>query len=213
MPNTLDDGRVAFLTANEGVEQVELTQPWRALEWEGVTPVLIAGGWSGSGPSTIWRRPTSSRSMSPSNRPTWTTYVGLVLPGGVANPDQLRMNEGAVAFARALFEAGKPVAVICHGPWTLVEALVLDGRPITSWPRLQTDVRNSGGVRVDQEVQVCEDGPNRLVSSRNSGRPAGLQPSRDRGLPRLIFLTWKKLNPGSRLPPQSRRRRPVRGTR
>ena len=94
------------------------------------------------------------------------SFDALVLPGGVANPDFLRTRPDAVAFARGFFEAGKPVAVICHGPWTLVEAGVLSGRTLTSWPSLQTDIRNAGGSWVDQEVVVDTDGPNTLVSSR-----------------------------------------------
>jgi protease I len=89
-------------------------------------------------------------------------YDGLVLPGGVANPDNLRTDEDAVAFVRGFFEAGKPVGVICHGPWTLIEAGVVDGRKLTSWPSLQTDIRNAGGEWVDAEV-VTDSG---LVSSR-----------------------------------------------
>jgi protease I len=92
-------------------------------------------------------------------------YDGLVLPGGVANPDQLRMDEGAVRFVRAFFEAGKPVAAICHGPWTLVEADVVRGRTLTSYPSIKTDIRNAGGEWVDEEVHV--DGG--LVSSRRPG--------------------------------------------
>jgi protease I len=92
-------------------------------------------------------------------------YDGLVLPGGVANPDFLRMDENAVSFARSFFEAGKPVAVICHGPWTLVEADVVNGRTLTSYPSLQTDIRNAGGKWVDEEV-VTDQG---LVTSRNPG--------------------------------------------
>ena len=93
-------------------------------------------------------------------------YDALVLPGGVANPDQLRTIPAAVEFARALFQAGKPAAVICHGPWTLVEADLVRGRTLTSWPSLQTDIRNAGGNWVDSEVQVCAAGPNVLVTSR-----------------------------------------------
>jgi protease I len=94
------------------------------------------------------------------------SYGALVLPGGVANPDQLRMRPAAVDFAKAFFDAGKPVAVICHGPWTLVEAGVVRGRRMTSWPSLQTDLRNAGADWVDEEVVVCPAGPNVLVSSR-----------------------------------------------
>ena len=93
-------------------------------------------------------------------------YDAVVLPGGVANPDNLRTVPASVKFLQSLVAAGKPVAVICHGPWTLVEADVVRGRTLTSWPSLQTDIRNAGGTWVDQEVQVCADGPNVLVSSR-----------------------------------------------
>ena len=93
-------------------------------------------------------------------------YDGLVLPGGVANPDYLRMQPAAVAFAKSFFDAGKPVAAICHAPWTLVEADVVRGRRMTSWPSLKTDLRNAGAEWVDEEVVVCESGPNVLVTSR-----------------------------------------------
>ena len=94
-------------------------------------------------------------------------YDALVLPGGVANPDQLRTIPEAVDFVRAMFQAGKPAAVICHGPWTVVEADLVRGRTLTSWPSLQTDIRNAGGTWVDTEVgQVCTGGPNVLVTSR-----------------------------------------------
>src|SRR5205823_7756620 len=90
------------------------------------------------------------------------TYDGLVLPGGVANPDQLRTDKKAVAFAKAFADAGKPIAVICHGPWTLVEAGVVKGRTLTSWPSLRTDIQNAGGTWVDAEVHVDRG----LVTSR-----------------------------------------------
>jgi protease I len=93
-------------------------------------------------------------------------YDALVLPGGVANPDQLRTVPEAVAFVQEMFAAGKPAAVICHGPWTLVEADLVRGRTLTSWPSLQTDIRNAGGIWVNTEVQVCTSGPNVLVTSR-----------------------------------------------
>lgn len=93
-------------------------------------------------------------------------YTGLVLPGGVANPDQLRTDPAAVAFVRSFFAAGKPVAAICHAPWTLIEAAAVAGRTLTSWPSLQTDIRNAMGTWVDQEVVVCATGPNILVTSR-----------------------------------------------
>lgn len=93
-------------------------------------------------------------------------YDGVVLPGGVANPDQLRMDDAAVRFVREWCRAGKPLAAICHGPWTLVEAGVVRDRTLTSWPSLRTDIRNAGGEWVDREVQVCTGGPNVLVTSR-----------------------------------------------
>ncbi len=96
-------------------------------------------------------------------------YDALVLPGGVANPDQLRMHEPAVAFVKAFVESGKPVAAICHAPWTLVEAGCVEGRVLTSWPSLQTDIRNAGGTWRDEEVVVCDHGPGPLVTSRNPG--------------------------------------------
>ncbi|MET7338698.1 type 1 glutamine amidotransferase domain-containing protein [Nonomuraea sp. NPDC005650] len=94
------------------------------------------------------------------------SFDGLVLPGGVANPDYLRMVPQAVRFARAFFDLGKPVAAICHAPWTLIEADVVRGRTVTSWPSLRTDLRNAGATWTDQEVVVCTSGPNTLVSSR-----------------------------------------------
>jgi protease I len=93
-------------------------------------------------------------------------YEAIVLPGGVANPDQLRTDVAAVNFVKAMCAAGKPVAAICHGPWTLVEADVVQNRSLTSWPSLKTDIKNAGGKWVDEEVQVCAQGPNVLITSR-----------------------------------------------
>lgn len=163
MADQLTGARVAFLCNHEGTEQVELTEPWEAVRRAGGTPELIS-----TKPGEIQAFNHLERGdtfpvdatvddVSPQD------YDGLVLPGGVANPDQLRMHEGAVAFVRGFVEQDKPVAVICHGPWTLVEAGVLRGRTITSYPSLATDIRNAGATWVDQEV--CVDG--RLVSSRN----------------------------------------------
>jgi deglycase len=157
----LDGKKVAFL-ATDGVEQVELTEPWKRVEQEGGTPELVSlesGEIQGfnhldKGDTFEVDRVVGQASES--------DYDGLVLPGGVANPDFLRTDENAVKFARSFFEAGKPVAVICHGPWTLVEADVVRDRTITSWPSLRTDIRNAGGNWVDEEVVV----DNGLVSSR-----------------------------------------------
>jgi len=163
MAGKLDGKRIAFLVAPEGIEQVELTEPWRAIEQAGGTPELIS---TESGEVQAFNHLDKADTFSVDHTvqdADPSGYDGLVLPGGVANPDFLRTDEGAVAFARAFFEQSKPVGVICHGPWTLIEADVLRGRTITSWPSLQTDIRNAGGTWVDEEVVVDEG----LVSSRN----------------------------------------------
>jgi protease I len=157
----LDKKKVAFL-ATHGVEQVELTEPWKKVEDEGGTPELISlesGEIQGFNHLDKGDTFSVDRTVAEASE---SDYDGLVLPGGVANPDFLRMDEDAVGFVRSIFEAGKPVAVICHGPWTLVEADVVRDRTITSWPSLRTDIRNAGGKWVDEEVVV----DNGLVSSR-----------------------------------------------
>ena len=158
----LDGKKVAILVANEGVEQVELEAPWEALREAGAETELIAPD---AGEVQAFEHLDKGETF-PVDRTLAEAdpddYDGLVLPGGVANPDFLRTDEDAVAFARAFFEAGKPVAAICHAPWTLVEAGVVDGRTLTSWPSLKTDIRNAGGNWVDEEVHV--DGG--LVTSR-----------------------------------------------
>jgi protease I len=162
MAGKLEGKRIAFLVANEGIEQVELTEPWRAVEEAGGTPELIslepgeAQAFNHLDKADTF---TVDRTVAEADA---SDYDGLVLPGGVANPDQLRTDEDAVAFARAFFERGKPVGVICHGPWTLIEADVVRGRTLTSWPSLRTDLRNAGATWVDEEV-VVDAG---LVSSR-----------------------------------------------
>jgi deglycase len=165
MANELQGKRVAFLVATEGVEQVELTEPLKAVRDAGAEVDLIS---LESGEIQAFNHLDKGDTF-PVDRTVEEAraddYDGLVLPGGVANPDQLRTNERAVGFARSFFEQDKPVGVICHGPWTLVEAGVLKGRTITSWPSLQTDIRNAGGTWVDEEVHV----DNGLVSSRKPG--------------------------------------------
>jgi protease I len=162
MDDQLSGKKIAFLVANEGIEQVELTEPWEAVKRAGGTPELVAP------------RPGKAQAFNhldkadtfPVDRTTADLraddYQGVMLPGGVANPDQLRMDEPAVSFLRDWVVAGRPVGVICHGPWTLVEADVVRGRTLASWPSLKTDIRNAGGTWVDEEVHV--DG--NLVSSR-----------------------------------------------
>ncbi|MFI9202378.1 type 1 glutamine amidotransferase domain-containing protein [Streptomyces sp. NPDC053048] len=158
--------KVAFLVAPQGVEQVELTTPWKAVEEAGGTPQLVS-----TKPGTVQAfHHLDKADTFPVDRTVAEVgvaeYDGLVLPGGVANPDFLRMDERAVAFVRDFFGAGKPVAAICHAPWTLVEADVLRGRTLTSWPSLRTDIGNAGGSWVDEQVKVCTHGPNTLITSR-----------------------------------------------
>jgi deglycase len=161
MANRLEGKKVAFL-ATDGVEQVELTEPWKAVEQEGGRPELISlesGEIQGFDHLDKDKTFSVDRTVKDAEA---GDYDGLVLPGGVANPDFLRADENAVSFTRAFFEAGKPVAAICHGPWTLVEADVVRGRTLTSWPSLKTDIENAGGEWVDEEVHVDAG----LVSSR-----------------------------------------------
>jgi protease I len=162
MADTLKGKKVAILVANEGIEQVELTEPRKALEEAGATVELLAPE---SGEAQAFNHLDKADSF-PVDRPVRDAspgdYDALMLPGGVANPDNLRTHPEAVSFVRGFFDAGKPVAAICHAPWTLVEADVVRGRTITSWPSLQTDVRNAGATWVDQEVVVDEG----LVTSR-----------------------------------------------
>jgi protease I len=153
---------VAFLVAMEGVEQVELTGPWEAVEKAGGTPALVAPD---SGKVQAFNHLDKADEFDVDVTVAAAdpaSYDALVLPGGVANPDQLRTDKAAVDFVRAFVESGKPVAAICHAGWTLVEAGVVSGRTVTSWPSLQTDIRNAGGTWVDEEVVV--DG--NLVTSR-----------------------------------------------
>ena len=163
MANELAGKRIAFLMANEGVEQVELTRPWEAVRQAGGEPQLIAPE---PGKVQAFNHLDKADTFPVDHtveESDASDYAALVLPGGVANPDFLRMDEDAVSFVKSFVEQAKPIAVICHGPWTLVEADVLKGRTITSWPSLRTDIRNAGGTWVDEEVVVDEG----LVSSRN----------------------------------------------
>ncbi|MEE1927843.1 type 1 glutamine amidotransferase domain-containing protein [Streptomyces sp. TRM 70351] len=158
--------RVAFLVAQEGIEQVELTEPWKAVADAGGTPQLLAPE---GGEVQAYNHLEAADTFPVDQevgRATVEDYDGLVLPGGVANPDALRMDEQAVSFINRFVEGGKPVAVICHGPWSLIEADVVRGRRITSWPSLRTDLRNAGAEWVDEQVVRCEGGPNVLISSR-----------------------------------------------
>jgi protease I len=154
--------RVAFL-ATDGVEQIELTDPWEALKAVGAKPELISIK-SGEIQGVNHDKKADTFPVDKLvGEASAEDYDSLVLPGGVFNPDALRMNEEAVDFVRDFFKQGKPVAAICHGPWMLVEADVVDGRTLTSYPSIKTDIRNAGGKWVDQEVVV----DNGLVTSRS----------------------------------------------
>ncbi|MET8986786.1 type 1 glutamine amidotransferase domain-containing protein [Nonomuraea wenchangensis] len=157
---------IAFLVAPEGVEQVELTEPWKAVKQAGGTPKLIS---TDSGQIQGFHHLDKADEFAVDDTVDTAdpaSFDGLVLPGGVANPDFLRTQPTAVRFVHAFFDAGKPVAAICHAPWTLIEADVVRGRTMTSWPSLRTDLRNAGATWVDQEVVVDTEGPNTLVTSR-----------------------------------------------
>jgi protease I len=166
MATDLQGRSVAFLVAPEGVEQVELTEPWHAVEQAGGRPRLVS---TQSGRIQAFEHLTAADTFAVDTTVDVSPpeeFHALVLPGGVANPDYLRTKPKAVAFARAFFETGKPVAAICHAAWTLIEADVVRGRTLTSWPSLRTDLRNAGATWVDEEVQICTAGPNTLVTSR-----------------------------------------------
>ena len=157
----LDARRVAIL-ATDGVERIELTEPRRALDGEGAETVLVSPK---SEEIKTWQHDRWGETLAADQQLAATRaedFDALLLPGGVMNPDKLRMDPRAVQFVRAFFDQGKPVAAICHGPWMLVEAGVARGRRVTSWPSLQTDLRNAGANWVDEEV-VVDDG---LVTSR-----------------------------------------------
>lgn len=154
--------RIAFLVANDGVEQVELTEPWNAVREAGGEPVLIAPssdrvqGRNHLELADQFDVDQMARAANPED------YDALALPGGVANPDNLRQDEASVALVRAMALNGQPVAAICHAPWMLIEAGILDGRTVTSYPSLRTDLTNAGATWVDREVVVDDN----LITSR-----------------------------------------------
>jgi protease I len=161
MPD-LNGRTIAFLVAPEGAEQVELTDPWAAVEKAGGTPRLLSTETGDVQAFNHLDRADTFPVDEVVSKADPASYDGLVLPGGVANPDALRLDDDAVAFVRDFLQSGRPVAAICHASWTLVEADVVRGRRVTSWPSLQTDIRNAAGTWVDEEVVV--DG--NLVTSR-----------------------------------------------
>jgi len=161
MPNTLKGKTVAIL-ATDGFEQSELTQPRLALEQAGAKTQVVSPA---DNKIKAWNHKNWGEEVSvdvPLKSADASKYDALLLPGGVMNPDQLRMNPDAVKFVKAFFDERKPVAAICHGPWMLVEAGAVHGRTVTSWPSLKTDIRNAGGTWVDEEVTVG----NGVVTSR-----------------------------------------------
>jgi protease I len=162
MPDRKLQGKKVAILAADMVEQVELVEPRKALEEAGAQTELVSlkpGEIQGFDHFDPADKHEVDRVVEEADA---SDYDALLVPGGVGNPDQLRGDENAVSFVREFFEAGKPVAVICHGPWILVEAGVVKGRTLTSWPTLQTDIRNAGGNWVDREVVVDQG----LVTSR-----------------------------------------------
>ena len=162
MTANLSGKTIAFLVANEGIEQVELTRPWEAVTEAGGTAKLVAPK---DGKAQAFNHLDKADTFDvdlTTGEAQAADFDGVMLPGGVANPDQLRMDDAAVRFLQDIADADKPIAVICHGPWTLVEADLVRGKTITSWPSMQTDIRNAGGRWVDQESVI--DG--KLLSSR-----------------------------------------------
>lgn len=167
MTDELKGKKIGFLMANSGVEQIELTTPWERIEAAGGQPVLLApetgevqafhGDVNPGDTFTVGQAVGSASSDD---------FAAVVLPGGTTNPDSLRMDEAAVEFVRSFAEGGKPVAAICHGPWTLVETGRLGGKTLTSWPSLQSDLRNAGATWVDEEVSVCRAEGWTLITSR-----------------------------------------------
>ena len=162
MGKQLEGVRIAFVVANEGVERTELTEPWRTARDAGAEPILAAPKatevalFEHLDPSETWTASILTTELSADH------FYAVVLPGGVANADELRTDDAAVAFVGQMMRANKPVAVICHGPWTVIETGAVRGRTLTSWPSLRTDIENAGGSWVDEEVHV--DG--NLVTSR-----------------------------------------------
>jgi protease I len=182
MAHDLSGKTIAFLVANEGIEQVELTKPWDAVTQAGATAQLLAPD---TGKAQAFNHLDKADSFEVDvavGDANVEDYDGLVLPGGVANPDNLRLHDDAVQFVRDFFAAGKPVAAICHAPWTLIEAEVVSGRTLTSWPSVKTDLRNAGANWVDEEVVVDQG----LVTSR---KPDDLPAFNDRLLEKFAGAT------------------------
>jgi protease I len=188
--NTLKGMKIAILVA-EGFEQVELTGPRKALDESGADTKIVSPA---KGEVQGWNHFEKAERFHvdvPLEHADANQFEALLLPGGVANPDQLRMLPKAVEFVRAFFDAAKPVAAICHGPWTLIEAGAAEGRRITSWPSLKSDLKNAGATWVDQEVVVDKG----LVSSR---KPADLPAFNDKMVAQ--FAASRRAKPDSMRP-------------
>lgn len=167
--SSLQGKKIAFLVAPEGIEQAELTGPWQAVQEAGGQPVLLS---TQAGTVQAFDHLDKADTFPVDvvvSDASVGEYDALVLPGGVANPDALRTDREAVAFVGQFVASTKPVAAICHAPWTLVEADAVRGRRMTSWPSLATDLRNAGAEWVDEEVVVDVSGPGPLITSRNPG--------------------------------------------
>jgi protease I len=168
MVTNIDGKKIAFLVNNSGVEQAELVQPSEGLRDAGATTTLIAPqtGEVQAFENDVEKADTFTAELAVSDAKV-EDFDGLVIPGGTTNADSLRLESDAVAFVKAFADAGKPIAAICHGPWMLVEAGVLEGKTLTSYPSLQTDVRNAGGSWVDEKATTCPANGWVLVTSRN----------------------------------------------
>ncbi len=155
--------RIAFL-ATDGFEQIELTEPWKAIKNAGGTVKLVSPKIGGTIRGVHHDVPGDEFVVDVLASDAITEdFDGLVLPGGVFSPDALRLDKDSVQFVRSFFDAHKPVAAICHGPWLLIEADVVDGRKLTSWPSLKTDIANAGGSWLDEACVIDQ----RLVTSRS----------------------------------------------
>jgi protease I len=167
MSSELAGKKIAFLVAPSGVEQIELTTPWQGVLDAGGVPELLS---TEDGRVQAFHSDVEAADTFAVDRVVSAAsvdeYDGLVLPGGTTNPDKLRVIEEAMAFVRSFVDARKPVAAICHGPWSLVETDAVKGKTLTSWPSLQTDIRNAGGIWVDQDVSTCTEQGWTLVTSR-----------------------------------------------
>ena len=169
--NPLEGKKIAFVVANEGIEQVELTGPWQAVQEAGGTPVLIAPEPGSAQAFNHLDKADKFPVDITTDSADYTEFAGVVLPGGVANPDTLRTDGAAVKFVTDAAAAGTPIAAICHGPWTLIEAGLVAGKTLTSWPSLKTDIRNAGGHWQDEQVVTSRERGWTLITSR---KPADL---------------------------------------